>query len=163
VGKRVAIRVKDSCARSTGQKTVDTRITAVHDSLGGLALVNADGAKGQEVLIDLYDGSRRAGREDARLVAWREDPGDVCGTAKTLWSWSGPNKEGPPRRGAVYAGFGTRVDEFTKDFAGQEIQLEELFAPKGKTKATLVRRTRYRYDADKGRYVRYQRRILNRS
>jgi hypothetical protein len=153
----MTVRVADSCPSG---KSVDIKIAGPKAKFGGIDFVDGDRDGGDDVLLDLYSGSRASGDEDLRLVAWRPRSGDPCAEPVNLFRWTGP-KERPPYRGARYAGFGAGVEQVSAKFPGWEVVLNELFATKGqpRTKPNVIRQTLYRYVASKQRYVRYLRRV----
>ena len=152
------IRVSDPCQSGNG---MDVAIAGPQAHFGAMDLINADRRSGDEVLIDLFSGSRLSGREELRLVAWRALSGDPCAKPVTLFRWTGPNNERPPYPGARYAGFSAAVGEVTTNLPGWELVLDEVFATKGRprTKPDILRQTLFRYIASKQRYVRYLRRV----
>jgi hypothetical protein len=155
----VTLHVTDTCPSGS---TVDQVIAGPKQKLAGLQLVDADGRPGEEVLAEMRTGPITAGNEDVRLVAWRSLAGEPCAKPVTLWRWSGPRGK-PPYRGARYAGFEAAAVDITKNFPDSEVALAELFAGRGHplTKPNLLRRTFFRLDPKRQRYVRYYRTVVN--
>ena len=150
------VEVVDDCAG--GQRA--TPISGVEESLGFMRAVQADTRPGLEAFIDLRSGaSGRAG--ETRVVAWRLGT-DGCRARRNLFLYRSERPTRRPRGTLEAVGFGLVIRELERRHRGRELVLQEGFARNGDSFCcpSVVKRSYFRYDRVRDRYVRYATRVM---
>ena len=145
------IEVVDDCA---GRERA-TPISGVEEAVGFIRAVKADTRPGREAFIDLRSGaSGRAG--ETRVVAWRLGA-DGCRARRNLFLYRGERPTRRPRGTLEAVGFGLVIRELEARYRGRELVLQEGFARNGDSFCcpSVVKRSYFRYDRRRDRYVRY--------
>ena len=146
------LRITDRCGRRPIARTVSGR----HTKVTVLKLVAADTRRGREVLFETQAGAGGAG--EARLVAWRRTGHKRrCRAPRYLLRYSSLRPTPLPAGAAEVSDFELRAVELTDRFAGREALLIERLGRAGDRSccASMTRRTAFRYQRSRDRYLRY--------
>ena len=156
----IKLRIADRCGRTRIVRTVSGK----HEAVTLLKLVAADIRRGRELLFQMHDGAaRRAG--EARLVAWRRTGRTRrCRAPRVLLRYSTRRPTRLPPGAHQLSAFELSAKQLTDRFAGREVLLVERFARLGDDACcpSIARRTSYRYDRGRDRYVRYGTTVVRR-
>jgi hypothetical protein len=151
---QTAVDVFDTCP---GGQT-DQRIAGPQEFLVTLRLVNADTRPGKEAFVDLRSGA--SGRQgELRLVALRRAPAGsaVCEAVHDDFRYLSTRPTRHPRGAPDLTDFELTIKNFSRRFKGMELRLLEGWAKPTDALCcpTFEKRSFYRYDRKKDRYVRY--------
>ena len=154
---QVAVDVLDICpAGPTTQ-----RVAGPEEALVTLRLVDADTRPGKEALIDMRAGA--SGRHGLlRLVSLRPGPaGGPCELPHNDFSYLSTRPTRHPRGANALTDFEISVKDFSRRYKGKEVRLLEGWAKPTDALCcpTFEKKSLYRYDRAKDRYVRYSAKV----
>jgi hypothetical protein len=151
---QTAVDVVDDCP---GGQT-DQRISGTEEFLLTLRLVSADTRPGKEAFVDLRSGA--SGRHgELRLVGLRPAPAgsSVCAVPHDDFRYLSTRPTRHPRGAPDLTDFELAMKNYSHRFKGSELRLLEGWAKPTDALCcpSFEKRSFYRYDRRKDRYVRY--------
>lgn len=153
--ERRRVVLEDACEGGTHR----IRISPVHDTVGVLKIVQADGVGRPEILVEGRSGA--SGRAGITRVLRYQAAADACGRRRVLFSYSSTSPRPRPPSGTYVANYGVRLRNFNSRHRGREVRLQESLA-RNSQPPIAARRQRvsyWRYSPSGDRWVRYRTRV----
>ena len=154
------LRIQDTCPDGT---SIDVAVSELGGDITPLEIRRADTRRGKEVLFAVESAGRGPALE-ARLVAWRK-ASSPCRKPRALFDYDDEDGQRSRPRGArALNDYFVSVGDYAPKRPGRELRLDEWFQDRDDpiSEPTMLRRSQYRYDKRRDRYVRYSR-VLKRN
>ena len=156
----VGVAVGDRCAGRLRRYTVARELGSAAGRVGAVEVVNADGVTRRPEVF-AWIGGVRPGSGIVKVVRLERARGAVCPRPRTLLGYAATASPEPPP-GLTLVALSASIDDYSRAHRGREVQIVEQWRSLGDLPARTERRLEYRYDAARGRYVRYVTKLIPR-